>query len=172
MGWPGSVHDARLFAHSSLYEKAMVGTLLPASTRQLGGVSIPVFLLGDSAYPLMKWLMKPFPHNSSLTADQKTYNYRICRARIVVENAYGRLKGRWRRLMKKNDMHISNIPTVIAACCVLHNLCEVHGEAFNEIWFQNDENSQPAPTATCTNSADGINRPKPIRDGLVRYFNN
>ena len=120
----------------------------------------------------MTWLMKPFPHNSSLTANQKTYNYQICRARIVVENAYSRLKGIWRRLMKKNDMHISNIPTVIAACCVLHNLCEVHGEAFNEIWFQNDENSQSAPTTTCTNSADGINRPKQIWDGLVRYFNN
>ena len=28
----------------------------------------------------------------------------------MVENAYGRLKGRWRRLMKRNDMCIENIP--------------------------------------------------------------
>ena len=34
---------------------------------------------------------------------------RICHAQIVVENAYGRLKGRWRRLMKRNDMCIENI---------------------------------------------------------------
>ena len=36
--------------------------------------------------------MKPFAHNDSLSMEQKTYNYRICRARIVVENAFGRLK--------------------------------------------------------------------------------
>ena len=72
--------------------------------------------------------------------------------------------------MKKNDMHISNISIVIASCCVLHNLCKVHREAFDESWLQNEENSQPAPTATCDSSADGIDRPKQIWDDLVRYF--
>ena len=50
------------------------------------------------------WLVKPFNFNSSLTAKQKHFNYRLSRARIVVENAFGRLKARWRRLMKRNDM--------------------------------------------------------------------
>ena len=52
----------------------------------------------------------------------KQYNYRVSRARIVVENAYGRLKARWRRLMKRNDMHVDHIPQVIAAACILHNV--------------------------------------------------
>ena len=29
VGWPGSVHDARVFAHSALYEKIMEKNLLP-----------------------------------------------------------------------------------------------------------------------------------------------
>ena len=158
--------------HSSVYEKAMAGTLLPTSTRRIGDVNVSLFMLGDSAYPLMTWLMKPFPHNSSLSTEQKTYNYRICRARIVVENAYGRLKGRWRRLLKKNEMHINNIPTVIAACCVLHNMCEIHGETFNDSWLQGDVDTsqQPATTAHCGGSTDSIKRPKQIRDGLKCYF--
>ena len=172
IGWPGSVHDARVFAHSSLYEKANEGTLLPLTTRSLGGENIPPFFIGDSAYPLLTWLMKPFPHNLLLTNKQKTYNYRISRSRIVVENAYGRLKGRWRRLLKKNEMHVCNIPLVISACCVLHNICEVHGDAFNDSWLQQEsmlasqyQQSSPNVLQETTGS-----RPKNIRNALAQYL--
>ena len=29
IGWPGSVHDTRVFVHSGLYQKATAGELLP-----------------------------------------------------------------------------------------------------------------------------------------------
>ena len=98
--WPGSVHDARVFAHSNVYRKITEEQLLPQKYIQVQGVDIPVFLIGDSAYLIKTWLMKPFPQNRIHTEAQKTFNYiyRLSRARIVVENAYGRLKGRWRRL--------------------------------------------------------------------------
>ena len=124
-GWPGSVHDARVFSHSKIYKRMNDGSLLPNQTITVNRVNIPLYLIGDSAYPLMEWLMKPFTHGTDLTAQQKTYNYRISKARIVVENAYERLKGRWHRLMKKNDMSIENILTVIttSARCIL----TIHG---------------------------------------------
>ena len=90
VGWPGSVHDARVFSQSSIYKKITQHTLLPDRTITINGVSIPLYLIGDSAYPLQTWLMKPFTPGTVLTAQQKTFNYR---ARIVVENLYGRLKG-------------------------------------------------------------------------------
>lgn len=168
VGWAGSVHDARVFAHSTLYEKATEGRLLPSRTVNICNVDVPLFLLGDSAYPLQTWLMKPFPESSTNT-HQKLYNYRTSRARIVIENAFGRLKGRWRRLMKKNDMNIDNVPHIIAACCVLHNICEVHGESFDSTWAMEDENNLPQPVAPAT--ADGIqNHAKQIRDALLQYF--
>ena len=95
VGWPGSVHDAGVFAHCSPYEKVVGGELLPRRNVNINSVDVPLLLIGDSAYPLQSWLMKPFAHNNSLTSQQKTYNYRICKARIVVENAYRRLKARW-----------------------------------------------------------------------------
>ena len=58
----------------------------------------------------------------------KNFNYRLSRARIVSENAFGRLKARWRRPLKQNDMSISIVPNVIMACCILYNVCEVHGK--------------------------------------------
>ena len=100
------------------------------------------------------------------------YNYRLSRARIVVENAYGRLKVRWHRLMKRNDMHISHIPTVTAAACILYNMCEVLGERFNDVWLQDmicfGGNSSEPPTSACRDGPS--ERPKQIRDALVHYF--
>ena len=115
-----------------VYKKLDQSELLPQRNVSISGVDVPLFIIGDSAYPLRSWLMKPFAHNSTLTQQQKTYKYRICKARIVVENAFGRMKARWRRLLKKNDMYISNIPTVITAASILHNVCEIRGETFNE----------------------------------------
>ena len=98
VGWPGSVHDARVFTHSSLYKKATQGTILNGDSVRIHSQDIALFLVSDSAYPLLPWLMKPFPHNGSLTDLQKRFNYHLSRARIVVENGFGRLKARWRRL--------------------------------------------------------------------------
>ena len=55
--------------------------------------------------------MKPFPHSAGLSIEQRNYNY--CQPR--------RLKARWRHLLKSLDMDIDKIPTVVTACCILHN---------------------------------------------------
>ena len=77
--------------------------------------------------------MKPFPYNTLLSNAQKIFDKRLSRARIVSENAFGRLKARWRQLLKQNDRSVSNIPNIIMACCILHNICEIHGDAFIEM---------------------------------------
>ena len=45
------------------------------------------------------------------------------------------LKGRWRCLLKRLDVEVCDAPETVApetvaACCVLHNVCEIHGDAF------------------------------------------
>jgi len=80
--------------------------------------------------------MKPFAHNTDLSEQQRNYNYRICKARIVTEIAFGRLKARWRWLLKRNEMLVENIPNVITAACVLHNICEIHHDHFNDSCYK------------------------------------
>ena len=87
VGWLGSVHDARVLANSYLFRKAEEGSLLKGQDRTLEGCTIPVFLIGDSVYPLLQWLLKPFPDNQHLTEEKKNFNYRLSKARIFVENA-------------------------------------------------------------------------------------
>lgn len=60
---------------------------------------------------------------ATLTEEQVHYNKALSQARVVVEQAYGILKGRWRNLLKPMEKHISTASITIMACCVLHNVC-------------------------------------------------
>uniref|UniRef100_A0A3B1IRQ6 Putative nuclease HARBI1 n=1 Tax=Astyanax mexicanus TaxID=7994 RepID=A0A3B1IRQ6_ASTMX len=153
VGWPGKVHDARVFGNSSLYEKGQSGQLFPNITESFAGVDVPVMILGDAAYPLLPWLMKPYPENQQTTQAQTTFNNRLSRARMTVERAFGLLKGRWRCLMKRCDCHISNINNIITACCVLHNFCEVNSEEFDVDVQQGNETEWNAVNGNATSNA-------------------
>ena len=59
IGWPGKVHDARVFVNSLCFRKGCNGTLFPDWPITLAGVKVPLLLLGDPVYPLLSWLMKP-----------------------------------------------------------------------------------------------------------------
>ena len=120
IGWPGNVHDARVFTNSSLYRKGSIGTLLPDWKRDVCGVQVLLVILGDPAYPALPWLMKPYTENTHGTAAQNQYNYWQSRAQIVVENAFGRLK--------RMDCQLSNVSNVVASCVVLYNMCEMFAD--------------------------------------------
>ena len=85
VGWPGSVHDARVLANSTLFKNTTSGELLQGEEVQIiAGQALRMYLIGDSAYPLLPWLIKPFSF-SSLNSQQIT----VSRARVVVEIAFG-----------------------------------------------------------------------------------
>lgn len=123
VGWPGKCHDSFVFQNSKLHAKLENGTCFPPLTKTIQGVDIPVLIVADSAYSLSRNVMKPFPEGVA-RGPQLQFNACLSRARIHVEHAFGRLKGRWRCLMKRNDSQTTNIKFVVAACIVLHNFCE------------------------------------------------
>ena len=115
VGWPGSVHDARVFRNSPLFA-AMSGnpsTVFPNNS----------FLLGDAAYPLSPQLMTPFKDTGKLTRHQSNYNFCQSSTRIAIERAFGLLKGRFRRLKLLNVTCPNKRIKVIVVACVLHNVC-------------------------------------------------
>ena len=79
---------------------------------------MPLLILGDPAYPTTPWLMKPYAVNPHTTAEQQNLNYHQSRTRMVVENAFGRLNGWWRCLLKHLDMQVDNATTAVGACAV------------------------------------------------------
>ena len=127
-------------------------------------------MIGDSAYPLQSWLMKPFSYSSDVSTQQHTYDYRISRGRIVAENAFSRLKARWHKLMKRNDMYVHNIPVVAASACVLHNIHEIHHDQFNDAWLVDDDGLAQKPTTVFRDISASDSRSRQIRGALVTYF--
>ena len=92
VGWSGSVHDAGVLSNSELYRNCINYEYLQSDALQINNHTIPLVLIGDCAYPLLLWLIKPFPTTSLITEEQKKFNYRIYRGRVVAEIAFGHLK--------------------------------------------------------------------------------
>ncbi|KAG1968277.1 protein ALP1-like [Pimephales promelas] len=165
-GLPGSLHDARVLRLSTLWEVANRGNHITANTKNIDGVNVGYYILGDSAYPLQNWLLKPFIDTGRLTTEERVYNTKISRARVVVENAFGRLKGRWRCLMKRNDCAVDLVKSMVLTCCALHNLCESHGEAYESAW---DPPSAAEPVLALPQPVEEEGRD--VREALMRYLN-
>ena len=170
VGWPGRVHDARVFSNSSLYHRGQSNTLFPDLKESISGRDIPLVLLGDPAYPLLQWLMKAFPDNGRLSCEQKVFNYRLSKARVVVEHSYGRLKGRWRCLLKRLDVDVRDASELVAACCVLHNICEVHGDTFDDDWLNGVDNQEFESSSSCSNAGHHIQSATDTRNAFMAHF--
>lgn len=114
-GTPGRVHDARVFRTSPIFinltENEAEATISPTE-----------HLLGDSAYPLSPFLITPYRDNGHLTVPQVTFNTRMSSVRVLIEQAFGLLKCKFRRLKYLDMARIDMVPAVIVAACVLHNI--------------------------------------------------
>ena len=129
MGWPGSVHDASVFANSAVYRKATQGLILNGNAVTISRQCVSVYLVGDSAYLLLPWLMKPFANHAALSSAQ-----RIFISHLVVENALDTLKLDGDRLQKQNDVNVTNVSHVVQTCFILHNMCEINSKDIRDSW--------------------------------------
>jgi hypothetical protein len=85
----------------------------------LSDVELPFVILGGEAYPLLSYLMRPYPRRQ-LTESRRLFNYLLSRGRRVVEIAFGILAGKWRLLNK--PIETSNMADRTVKCvCALHN---------------------------------------------------
>ena len=137
-GYAGSIHDARVLRMSALLTAIENGDILHSPTRRIGGTEVKPLLVADPAYKLTTWCMKPFPQTRALTDSQRDFNKSLSSARVVIEQAFGLLKGRWRCLLNKLDESVEKVCSTIIACCILHNICIDCNDA-TEIDVANDD---------------------------------
>ncbi|KAK0178116.1 hypothetical protein PV328_002095 [Microctonus aethiopoides] len=128
-GSPGFLTDTQVFRKSMLFHIAssQSSIMFPRNT----------FLIGDSAYPSLPWLVPPFRDSGYLTSQQVEFNYLHSSTRMVIDKTFEQLKGRFRRLKFINDYYnIEFIIHTVIAACVLHNYCV---NAFDIYDFSNDD---------------------------------
>ncbi|KAJ4437797.1 putative nuclease HARBI1 [Periplaneta americana] len=109
VGFPGSVHDSRVFRVSPL-----ANTLQEKCQDH--------YILGDSGYPCLRNLLTPFADRGQLTRRQRNFNTKLSKSRYVVEHCFGLLKQKFRQLYHIKLRSIPDVVHFIRACCVLHNM--------------------------------------------------
>lgn len=134
-GSSGSSLDAKILRNSDLWTTATERRLFPDCSKNIIGTPVNYLLIGSSSYPLQEWLLKPYSEMEALTPHQLVFNYTLSQAHAIIDDTFGRLKARWQCLLKRNDCSLELIPTMITACCILHNVCEKHNDGFNSEWL-------------------------------------
>ncbi|XP_020228891.1 protein ALP1-like [Cajanus cajan] len=112
IGWPGSLSDEQVLEKSALYERASRGSLKD------------VWVVGNSGHPLMDGVLVPYTHQN-LTWTQHAFNEKVGEIQGVAKEAFARLKGRWSCLQKRTEVKLQDLPVLLGACCVLHNICQM-----------------------------------------------
>ncbi|KAL1457222.1 hypothetical protein MTO96_043572 [Rhipicephalus appendiculatus] len=169
VGSPGRCHDSYVYQRSQL-AGAVQGPLFRQPLLTISGTAVPPLILCDQAFPLTGNLLKPFSHRAQLSNEQRLFNYNLSKARRIVENAFGRLKARFRFIMKRMECEIDNCRLAIRACCVLNNVCEHFGDTVLQHWLaevqNNDKELQQPDHSTDAEEGTGCD----VREALVRHF--
>ena len=103
---PGSTHDLRLLRSCDIHSDIEAGHVLPHRCLNLHpNGEVPFTTVGDSVFNTHSWHLKPYREGKRVPK-QRYFNRRLCSARVVSQNAYGMLKGRWRILYKKKKKFV------------------------------------------------------------------
>ncbi|XP_076131023.1 retrovirus-related Pol polyprotein from transposon opus [Alosa pseudoharengus] len=112
-GMPGRVHDARMLRSSPFFQEWQ---------EKMGEYR----LLGDSAYigQDFPFIITPRHDNGTLTDADLRYNTDISRGGVIVEQAFGRMKCKWRRMRDLQTTCSVTVVKIILAACYLHNFAQ------------------------------------------------
>lgn len=124
VGCNGKASDSTIYRDGHLFNGLKNGSLNIPNPKELvpgQGQKIPYYFIGDDAFGLDKNLMKPYNRNMKLTVPKEIFNYRLCRARMIVECAFGRLAKRFNIFQRPIEVLPSTVDIAVLACCTLHN---------------------------------------------------
>lgn len=174
VGSYGRTSDGGALANSTFGQALRDGTLglpqdaLLPSAEHLGPQ--PHVFVADEAFPLRRDLMRPFPgHN--LSSRQRIFNYRLSRARLIVENTFGILTAQWRMYRGVIEISPANVDACVKATCVLHNfLRRSTNSTSTSIPSAGDGEAAGLQEVTRVGSNNPTREAIRVREKLMTYF--
>ncbi|XP_031327530.1 uncharacterized protein LOC116158823 [Photinus pyralis] len=175
VGANGRISDGGVLFYTKFWELYQRSDLNIPDPAPLPNIEepFPYVFISDEAFALGKHLMKPYPQNAC-NNERKTFNYRLSRARSVVEGAFGILRSKFGIFHKAICFEPKKAATIVAASCYLHNyLMKTQPRLYlASNWrITNADNTalrdlEPASIRNSTSDA------KTIREKFCHYFNN
>lgn len=133
------------------------------------GLSFPPYIVADRGYPLLSWCITPFkmgPMGLALTQEEAWFNRKHSSTRMSVERGFGILKSRFKEIGTKSSLKLKLLPTVVHACCVLHNiLLASKDRTLDQILAECHLPTMDDPTFTQREEEEAFRPPRPT--GLV-----
>lgn len=184
VGSKGRISDGGVFKNTSLYRKLEQKDLHipPPQVLQVPYTTdVPYFILADKAFALNDYTLKPYEGTPERGSIERIFNYRLSRARRVVENAFGVLSSLFRVLRKPMLLEPEKATKVVLATIYLYNFLlrnrasrprsfdtEVNGMLIAGRWREEPANTallpiQPVPRR-------GPNHVQHIRSHLATHF--
>ncbi|KAI8432611.1 hypothetical protein MSG28_013597 [Choristoneura fumiferana] len=123
IGCQGRISDGGVFRNTSFYQKLQNNELNLPNDQSLPGrqQNMPFVFVADDAFPLQRHIMKPYPGTHARGSEKRIYNYRLSRARRIVENAFGILSAVFRVLRKPMLLQPDKASLIVKTCVYLHN---------------------------------------------------
>nr|XP_023028001.1 putative nuclease HARBI1 [Leptinotarsa decemlineata] len=122
IGSMGRISDGGVFNTCSLTTKLENNSLNIPKPRPLVGrnKAIPFVIVADDAFAMKPYIMKPYAFRN-LHDGQRVFNYRLSRARRIIENCFGIASARFRVLRKLIELEPEKVSIIVSAICILHN---------------------------------------------------
>ena len=125
VGSAGRESDGSIFRSLDLGRRLEDGSLQLPGPKALPGTvtKLPHVIVADEAFPLLPNVMRPYPgrREARMGAEASTFNYRLSRARRVVENAFGILAQVWRLYRRPLNVTPEHAQLLVMTTCILHN---------------------------------------------------
>ncbi|XP_061717029.1 uncharacterized protein LOC133524889 isoform X1 [Cydia pomonella] len=122
-GCQGRISDGGVYRNTEFYKKLCRSELdipqpdfLPSKEEKM-----PYVFVADSAFALTVNMMKPYAGNHNKGTKERVFNYRLSRARRIVENAFGIMSSVFRVLSKPILLQPDKVTDIVMTCVLLHN---------------------------------------------------
>ncbi|KAK3767523.1 hypothetical protein RRG08_003956 [Elysia crispata] len=176
-GQYGRISDAGVYISriSTLLEEKQLDN--PTATFKISGsdIDIPFMIIGDEAFPLKPYLMKPFAART-LNAKRRLYNYRHSRARRAVECAFGIMSRKFEVFQRPMRVQPDKAVLLTNAAVCLHNFIRRRDgnlvDSSSTVTYEVMENRGDGMQPLAINARGGraTDEAIAIRDGIADFF--